>query len=139
RLLVDHEVDFHVITVVTKDALDHADALFDFYLENGIRSVGINLEESEGANARSSLKTADLRERVKRFFERLLARAVESKVRIFMREFDGLGAFLLRGEGAVRNRCQESDPFRILNVDVRGNYSTFSPELVGIATSQYGG
>src|ERR1700687_369022 len=46
--LQDHGIDFHVITVLTSEALDHADALFDFYVEHHIRRVGFNVEEIEG-------------------------------------------------------------------------------------------
>ncbi|MFN9659694.1 MAG: radical SAM protein, partial [Cyanobacteriota bacterium] len=50
-----HGIPFQVITVLTAAALDHADALFHFYLENGIVDGGFNMEETDGANALSSL------------------------------------------------------------------------------------
>jgi len=45
RLLQDQGLSFHVITVLTEHALDDPDRLFDFYVENGIREVGFNIEE----------------------------------------------------------------------------------------------
>ena len=39
RLLRDHGVNFHVITVLTERALDEPDRLFDFYVQNGIKRV----------------------------------------------------------------------------------------------------
>jgi uncharacterized protein len=50
RLLQDHGVGFYVITVLTDRTLDCAERLFDFYVENGIREVGFNIEEIEGVN-----------------------------------------------------------------------------------------
>lgn len=54
--LVRRQIAFQVICVLTADALDHADGLFDFFLEHGITDVGFNMEETEGENAASSLK-----------------------------------------------------------------------------------
>ena len=61
RLLQDEGVPFHVITVLTERALDAPDELFDFYVANGIREVGFNVEEIEGAHGRSSLAGAESR------------------------------------------------------------------------------
>ena len=37
-----------MITVLTAEALNRADDLFDFYVHNGITEVGFNIEEIEG-------------------------------------------------------------------------------------------
>jgi len=54
HLLQDQGLEFHVITVLTKRALDDPDRLFDFYVHNGIKEVGFNIEEIEGARRSSS-------------------------------------------------------------------------------------
>ena len=53
--LARRRIPFQVICVLTADALDHADAIVDFFLQNGIGDVGFNMEETEGANTHSSL------------------------------------------------------------------------------------
>jgi hypothetical protein len=45
-----------VITVLTADGLDHADAIFDFFVAHGIEQMGFNMEETGGENACSNLE-----------------------------------------------------------------------------------
>ena len=40
RRLHDHGIDFNTITVLTADSLAYPDELFDFFVENGVTSVG---------------------------------------------------------------------------------------------------
>jgi uncharacterized protein len=139
-LLHEHGIPFEVITVLTADALDFPDELFDFYQANGIRSVGFNVEEIEGPHTSSSLQRAGTPARFRRFLTRFLtlARAADPPLRV--REFDTSTAALL---GAVRcgpgARTQENKPWAFVNVDCEGNYSTYSPELLGVASRSHGG
>ena len=71
RELERHGIDFHVISVLTADALDEPDAFVDFYLEHGIRRVGFNIEEIEGPHTRSSLQCADISARYVGFMKRV--------------------------------------------------------------------
>lgn len=137
RCLQDHEIDFHVISVLTQEALDHPDALFRFYVDNDIRRVGFNIEEVEGINVSSSLDAERSSERVRSFFARFLELTLGSGERLEVREFAGLGNFILEGSGFAE-RNQENTPMRILNVDSGGNFSTFSPELLGVESGPYG-
>src|SRR2546421_11383903 len=47
------------------------DRLFDFYVQNGIKEVGFNIEEIEGAHSHSSLASAHVETRFRRFIKRL--------------------------------------------------------------------
>jgi uncharacterized protein len=140
HLLHAHDIPFEVITVLTADALDYPDELFDFYQANGIRSVGFNVEEIEGPHTASSLQRPGTPEQFRRFLTRFLtlARAADPPLRV--REFDTSAATLL---GAVRcgpgARTQENKPWAIVNVDCEGNFSTYSPELLGVASVSHGG
>lgn len=129
RCLQDHGIEFHVISVLTREALDHPDALFQFYLDHGIRRIGFNIEEIEGVNAASSLAAQESAERVRSFFSRFLELTLAAGDRIEVRELTGLGKLILRSSGLIQ-RNQENVPLRILNVDWAGNFSTFSPELL---------
>ncbi len=128
RCLQEHGIDFHVISVLTRESLNHADELFQFYVENGLRRVGFNVEEIEGVNLRSSLRSRAPSEQIRGFFGRFLELNRSSVLEI--REFDGLATFIGRGAGFI-DRNQENTPLRIINVDCAGNFSTFSPELLG--------
>jgi uncharacterized protein len=57
--LREAEIPFYTISVLTRDALDYPDELFDFYSSNGVRSVAFNIEEIEGPHQSSSLQLSD--------------------------------------------------------------------------------
>jgi uncharacterized protein len=129
-------IPFHVITVLSADGLDHADAIFDFYVAHGIELVGFNMEETEGENAHSSLETPDCEERYLRFLQRFWQRLQEQPEALRLREFDGITS-LACGE----ERLSSTDmnvPFVIVNVDAQGNVSTFDPELLSVQTQEFG-
>ncbi|MFM8272141.1 MAG: cyclophane-forming radical SAM/SPASM peptide maturase GrrM/OscB [Gemmata sp.] len=140
HLLNARAIPFKVITVLTADSLDYPDELFDFYREHGIRSVGFNPEEVEGPNTTSSLQQEGTVPRFRRFLTRFLDLALAADPQMEVREFDQSAAALLhaRRSGPPR-RTQENRPFGIVNVDCEGNFSTFSPELLGLNSSRYGG
>jgi uncharacterized protein len=135
--LQEHGVEFHVISVLTRESLDHPDDLFRFYVENGIRRVGFNIEEIEGINTSSSLEAERAAERVRSFFTRFLELTLASRGQLEVRELSGLGKLILEGSG-LAERNQENTPMHILNVDWMGNFSTFSPELLGVESGPYG-
>jgi uncharacterized protein len=138
-LLHEHGVPFQVITVLTADALDYPDELFDFYRANGITSVGFNVEEIEGPHTASSLQRAGTPGRFRRFLTRFLALARAADPPLLVREFETLVAVLLGarryGPGA---RTQENKPWAIVNVDCAGSFSTYSPELLGVSSPAHG-
>ncbi len=55
ELLKKHKVPFHAIAVITADALDQPDAVFNFFKDNEIHSVGFNIEEQEGIHQISTV------------------------------------------------------------------------------------
>ncbi|MEI6030204.1 MAG: cyclophane-forming radical SAM/SPASM peptide maturase GrrM/OscB [Synechococcaceae cyanobacterium ELA739] len=129
-------IPLQVICVLTADALDHADTLFDFFTGHGINTVGFNMEETEGENARSTLERPDGERRYKLFLERFWQRMAQQPGLLRLREFDGITSLACSDE-----RLQNTDmnaPFAIVNVDARGNLSTFDPELLSVQTEEYG-
>jgi uncharacterized protein len=139
RTLREHDVPFKVITVLTADSLDYPDELFDFYREHGIHSVGFNPEEVEGPHTASSLQQEGTVPRFRRFLARFIELAHTADPPMEVREFVQSAAALLHARRAgPPHRTQENRPFGIVNVDCAGNFSTFSPELLGIISPQYG-
>jgi uncharacterized protein len=137
--LHEHGIPFEVITVLTSEALDYPDELFDFYREHGIASVGFNVEEIEGPHTSSSLQRAGTPDRFRRFLKRFLLLARSASPPLLVREFETSAAALLgRKSYEQGSRTQESSPFAILNVDCDGNFSTYSPELLGVCSQEYG-
>jgi uncharacterized protein len=139
HLLHEHEVPFQVITVLTADSLDYPDELFDFYRANRIGSVAFNIEEKEGAHAASSLQQGGTPERFRRFLTRFFTLAQSADPPLSVRELDSSASML-----SPDNRCrpgmrtQENKPWAILNVDWQGNFSTYSPELLGMSSPAHG-
>ncbi len=131
-----HGLPFHVISVLTVDALDHAEAIFGFFVEHGIGAVGFNMEETEGPNLVSSLERPDAEARYRRFLRRFWELTREHPQALRLREFDCV-AELACGDARLE-RTDMNKPFVILNVDHRGNFSTFDPELLAVKTEEYG-
>lgn len=131
-----NDIPFHVISVLTADGLDHADAIFDFFVESGIQLVGINMEETEGENAHSSLERPDAEQRYVAFLQRFWERMQQQPGALQLREFEGITSLAV-GEERLHN-TDMNWPFVIVNVDVNGNVSTFDPELLSVKTEEFG-
>lgn len=132
RCLRRHEVDFVVITVLSRGALGRAREFYDFYRNEGITSVCFNGEEIEGSHRDSSLANheAEYEEFLRDFWNINVA----SNNILYIREFnDTLEKIITRPDGT--NSLVE--PFCHLNVDWQGNYSTFSPEFLGHKNQYY--
>ena len=139
QLLNENKVRFHVISVLTAESLDFPDELFDFYSEWGIRDICLNIEEIEGPHTSSTLSSIAAQERYRRFLDRFhdLVKGAGEPYRV--REFDSAAAAVMQinKPGEYRGP-QQTTPFKIISVDCHGNFSTFSPELLGIPNEAYG-
>ncbi|MGF1580836.1 MAG: cyclophane-forming radical SAM/SPASM peptide maturase GrrM/OscB [Gemmataceae bacterium] len=138
ELLREHNIGFYVISVITGDTLDYPDELFDFYLSHEMTNVAFNMEEIEGPNTKTSLQGRGMEKRFRRFLERFveLSRSIDPPLRL--REFENPAGAIMEGRFAPGMRTQENKPWGILSVDHAGNFSTYSPELLGIESSKYG-
>lgn len=137
QLLRDHEIFFDVITVLTSASLDYPDELFDFYIQHGITDVAFNVEEIEGPHVTSSLAGSNMEPRFRRFYSRFMDLALSSDPPLQVREFEMSRSSIARPE-PLTTRTQECRPFGILNVDCEGNFSTYSPELLGLSSPRLG-
>src|SRR5579871_3006664 len=138
RLLRRRQVPFHVISVLTTASMNAPEAMFDFYVGEGIERVCFNVEESEGSHASPSLGRVDAGLAYRRFLETFwrLSGAAPGKI-TFIREIEhALSAVLRPAEGMFFNELVE--PFAVTSMDWAGNVSTFSPELLGLKNEQYG-
>jgi uncharacterized protein len=138
RRLREAGLPFHVITVLTRAALTRPDDLYDFYAEEGIERICFNVEEIEGVNGASSLAAAESEALYREFLARFIARARTAERRApWVREIaSSVGAILMPHGEAMPN--PQAEPLAILTVDVEGNLSTFSPELIGTRAPAYG-
>jgi uncharacterized protein len=137
RMLRDHHIPFDVITVLTSTSLDYPDELFDFYIEHAVTSVAFNVEEIEGPHVTSSLSGSGIEPRFRQFYSRFMDLALASDPPFRVREFDSAYNSISHHQ-QPDTRTQECRPFAILNVDYEGNFSTYSPELLGLTSPRHG-
>ena len=138
RLLRRRGVPFHVISVLSSPSLKSPREMFDFYVSEGIQEVCFNVEESEGNHVSSTFAQDGVEAEFSRFlteFWRLSATA-PGKIS-FIREIDHAVRQVLRPQDAVTSN-QLTEPFAVISMDVAGNISTFSPELLGLKNADYG-
>lgn len=141
ELLKKNEIPFGLVAVISDISLDHPDEIFHYFADLGIEGVGFNIEEVEGANAASSLDKKP-EDRVRRFLERVYELNHDAGSPLRIREFEIAQENIvdkyqnLGPDGVYYNL--ETNPLTMVNVDCYGNFSTFSPELLGQATDDYG-
>lgn len=131
NLLRQSRLPFHVITVLTTYSLDCAEELFEFYKAHGVYQVGFNVEEREGGHDLSSMGSSLELARYRDFLRKFVLLAKSSTFEINIRELEStLGSIeAWAPDCTVLN--DQVNPFAIISMDVKGNVSTFSPELLG--------
>jgi len=136
-LLQRNEIPFHVIAVVSRQSLDHADAIYRFFMDNGMTDVGFNIEETEGVNVSSSLgNETEVDHRYAAFMQRMWDLTAQGGGEFKLREFESICNMIY-----YESRLTQTDmnaPFVIVNFDYKGNFSTFDPELLGVKINPYG-
>jgi uncharacterized protein len=132
KLLKQHSIPFHTISVVTGASLAHASEVIDFLFSLGATYIGLNVEELEGINTRRSAVDSG---NVKQFFQLALAKYLQNPEASSIREFER--AFHCISNGSPVSSSQVV-PFKIFNVSWDGYFSTFSPELLTSEHPKYG-
>jgi uncharacterized protein len=136
RLLRSEGVPFHVITVLSEASLQSPQELLDFYRSEGIEDICFNVEESEGEHVSSLFSASGPQTRFRQFLGDFWRLARQGSGIRFIREIDGMLPRVFRPAGTPFRNVQ-TEPFGMLNVDCRGNVSTFSPELLGLKRPEY--
>jgi uncharacterized protein len=141
KALKDAGISYHAICVLTCESLAEPDAIFDFFAELRPTSVCFNIEEMDGANARSSLQEIPARQldsTYRAFFERMLDRLGRTPDVFRVREVDAVLSVLRDPKYGRRSANSQNDPGRIITVGWDGSYMTFSPELLGMSHPRLG-
>ncbi len=131
-------ITFHTISVVTKEAVQQPTAIFRYLHSWGPDCLGFNVEEIEGVHATSSLQSVT-EEEFGQFMQTMHELSFEVGQPNLVREFRSAHTAIM---GSVRKLPRvppmENNPLAIINVDVDGNFSSFSPELLGMKHPSYG-
>ncbi len=130
------------LCVLTPESLKWPDKMYDFFKEAGFRSVGFNVEESEGVYRRSRLQEVaaeQIRASYDSFMRRIWQRWRADGGPMIIREFHVmLGCMLTAHEPDLVREPLEAIPFSIITIRRDGRLSTFSPELASTPSSEYG-
>jgi uncharacterized protein len=136
--LKSHAIPFHVICVLTRESLEHPDAIVDFFADLGCSELCFNIEEVEADHRTSSLQGCEIEAAFRTFFNRAIDRSRDTLAGMRLREIDGvLGALRDPSFGNARANSQ-NEPGRILSVGWDGSFNTYSPELLGQRHPQLG-
>jgi uncharacterized protein len=130
-------IDFYVIAVLTDESLDRAEQLFNFFHSIEIKEVCFNVEEVEGIHSAPSYTPEHVVNRAREFYREYYHLLQQHNFPHWVREFDYAFNAVLRGQ-LDKPRNALVTPFRSLNIDYQGNFSTFCPELLGVVTKKYG-
>ncbi len=125
-------VAFHVIAVITENALAAPERVATALMESGAELIGLNVEEVDGVNGASSLFRAASSEKYRAFLDRFLDTLDRASAPPLVREVARFHNILAYGADERRAHHQENVPGAIITVGVGGEVSTFSPELLGL-------
>ena len=137
RLLRRNRVPFHVISVLSSASMAAPREMFDFYVEEGIKEVCFNVEESEGHHVSRSFADVGIEAAYYRFLGEFWRLSASHQGAIaFIREIEHAITQVIRPDD-VPFTNQLVEPFAIISMDWAGNISTFSPELLGLKNPEY--
>jgi uncharacterized protein len=134
--LHEHRIPFTIIGVITRAVVDRPDEVWNFLSSLQPLQLAFNIEEAEGVHQRSSLAGPDLAISVRRFFSRIAELQAEHP-ELPVRELEDMRRHLSAPPGSEVMRANNR-PGAILNIDVAGNVTTLSPELLGQVHARYG-
>jgi uncharacterized protein len=123
---------FHVIGVVTSATLPRAAELMRYYRDLGPTYVGLNIEEQEAHNRRSSMSAVDTTD-FEGFITELLHEAAQGDATVGVRDFQQTMSALLSGSPDDNDQVV---PLRMLTIAYNGDISTFSPELMALNAAE---
>jgi uncharacterized protein len=133
-----NNIEFSVIAVVTANSLDYANEIYNFFKELGPTSLGLNIDEEDGANLRSTIQ-AEQEQKLRNFWSTMYDLQLQKDNYLHIREIFNFNEMLLRSDFERQQVYfgQMVSPLKIITLDTDGNFSTFSPELIGMKDESY--
>jgi len=118
-------------------------SIYRFFADLNISQIGFNIEEIEAQNVSSSLNDSEKSASdIKLFMETIFSLQKADQGRMRIREFDD-ALTKIQNRESLRSFDfpyfnEQVRPFGILNVSCDGDFSTYSPELLGMNLPKYG-
>jgi len=134
-LLQKNGINPAVIMVLTRQALDYPDAIWQFFVEHRLMKVAFLIEEALGVVNKIPLNGLEDINRYTKFLQRILELRDTCENPPFVREIDLLIDRIKYLTHPVW--AQANTPMAVLSFDCEGNISTFSPELLTLKHTRY--
>ena len=138
HLLKQNNIEFSSIAVITALSLEYPAEIYNFFKELGPRSVGFNIDEEDGANQTSTIQS-EQEQKLRNFWSTIYDLQLQKDNYVHIREIFGFNEMLLK-TNFNKNFTpfgQMVTPLKIITIDTDGNFTTFSPELVGMKDEKY--
>ncbi len=138
NLLKKHNIEFSVISVLTNQSINFPADIYNFFKELGPISVGFNIDEEEGVNIKSSIDE-NSETKLKEFWRTIFQLQLTKSNYLNIREISEFKESLLNMNLSSKSISvgQMTNPLSIITIDTEGNFSTFSPELLGMKDKHY--
>jgi len=144
ELFKKYNIGLRAICVVTKHSLDYPDEIFNFFVENGIKWVGLNVDEVDGFNALSSLKdenriSSETIGKFSSFISIFYNNWRKNHEKICIREFDNLINMIQAKitDPSFRVLPNALKDLEVITISKNGNITTNSPEFAGGMSDEY--
>jgi uncharacterized protein len=135
ELLQRNGIQPSILMVLTSEALEYPDEIWEFFAGHHLTQIGFNIEEINGAHTDSSLLSKTDKSRYKRFLTRMFELQASAQSPLSLREVETIMTriFLLkRPVQSIENR-----PMAMLSFDYQGNVSSFASELLTMTHPHY--
>jgi uncharacterized protein len=136
-VLKRNDIPPYALSTIHGDSLNYPEEIFNFFIENNIKRVGLNFEEIIGHNQTSSLNSENALNKCRLFIERFYE-LYEKECGMYVREFDNLNYIICKGVDFKTYPLDTITPLSILTIDCDGNFSTFAPELADMKSNVFG-
>jgi uncharacterized protein len=139
NLLIKNNIPFSVIAVLTDYSLDFPEEIYEFFRNLDVKQLGFNMDEEEGVYKKSTMDSST-ESKLKEFWKKIFELQLNMDNHIRIREIHGFTQTLI-GDHFSNNQDNfgpMTHPLSILSIDTEGNFSTFSPELLGMKDAKYG-
>lgn len=138
NLLKKHNVEFTVIAVLTDYSLNYPEEIYQFFKDLGVKELGFNMDEEEGVYTKSTFDSST-ELKFKEFWNKIFELQLNMDNYVRIREIHGFTQTLLGNDFSSDKfyNGPMTHPLSILSIDTNGNFSTFSPELLGMKNDHY--
>jgi uncharacterized protein len=145
--LRSHGLSPGIICVLTRESLKYPLEICSFFLDIGTEYLCFNLEETENMNRQSSFSLVhasvspeQLTEEYMTFMSKFFDAWRPHATRMVVREFRDMASsfYRVRLDPCHHTRPMETVDFAIITIQKNGDVSSFSPELAGATSLEFG-